>query len=70
MSDLDDALIRPGRCFARVSFQKLVLEEAQRLADIICKARSLPAVDIDKALPEASKKKYSLAEIYKAINAA
>lgn len=70
VSDLDDALIRPGRCFARVSFQKLVLEEAQRLADIICKARSLPAVDIDKALPEASKKKYSLAEIYKAINAA
>ena len=70
VSDLDDALIRPGRCFARVSFQKLMLEEAQRLADILCKDRDLPGVDIEKALPEVKKKKYSLAEIYKVINAA
>lgn len=70
VSDLDDALIRPGRCFARVSFQKLVLTEAQRLADVLCKARNLPAIDIETALPDAQKKKYSLAEVYRAINAA
>ncbi|MGD1896820.1 MAG: AAA family ATPase [Phormidesmis sp.] len=70
VSDLDDALIRPGRCFARVSFQKLVLEEAQMLSDKLCKAREMPVVDIDQALPNANKKRYSLAEIYKAINSA
>ena len=69
VSDLDDALIRPGRCFARISFQKLSLGEAQRFADRLCKDQELPAIDIETAIPEANKKRYALADIYKAINA-
>lgn len=70
VSDLDDALIRPGRCFARISFQKLSLEEAQRLADRLCKDQELPGIDIETAIPDANKKRYALADIYKAISAA
>lgn len=70
VSDLDDALIRPGRCFARVSFQKLSIDEAQRLVDQLCKESDLPGLDVEKAIPEANKKRYSLAEVYKAINTA
>ena len=70
VSDLDDALIRPGRCFARVGFQKLNVEQAQTLTDKLCKLKELPPLDIDKAIPDANKKKYALAAIYKAVNTA
>lgn len=33
VSDVDDALVRRGRCFARIHFQSLTLEQACRLAD-------------------------------------
>ncbi len=70
VSDLDDALVRPGRCFARISFLKLQHEEAQALSDRLCKERDLPPIDLEEAIPKATKKRYSLAQIYKAINVA
>ena len=52
IKDIDDALLRPGRCFSVLNTKKLSKEEASVVAKLIGK---------DK-LPE--KKDYSLAEIY------
>lgn len=49
--DIDDALLRPGRCFEVLNTKHLTKDEAKVVAKLI-----------NKKLPE--KKKYSLAEIY------
>jgi len=36
VSDLDDALIRPGRCFAHVDVRKLQSEEVKPLLSQLC----------------------------------
>lgn len=56
VGDLDDALIRPGRCFARVHTRELVPAEAERLLARLAGAGAPRAAD---------RKKYSLAEVYK-----
>jgi hypothetical protein len=66
LGDLDEALIRPGRCFARVNVRALTHAEAQALAD------ELAAGDPEKltraALAFAGEtKKRSLAEVYRAL---
>jgi hypothetical protein len=62
VGDLDDALVRPGRCFARLHTRELTPAEAQlllgRLAPLA--AAALPA----------GRKTYSLAEVYKALASA
>jgi hypothetical protein len=65
VGDLDDALIRPGRCFAHVFVRNLTSAEAQALA------QEIAAGDADKlklasdAL--AGERKRSLAEVYRAM---
>lgn len=66
LGDLDEALIRPGRCFARVHVRALTHAEAQALAE------ELAAGDAEKltraALAFAGEtKKRSLAEVYRAL---
>lgn len=56
VGDLDDALIRPGRCFARVHVRNLTAEEAQALA---------AEIDPRKTLATGEARKRSLAEIYR-----
>ena len=59
VGDLDDALIRPGRCFARLHVRELATTEAERLLSKLAHGRT-------SELPKAGKKSYSLADIYKA----
>jgi ATPase family protein associated with various cellular activities (AAA) len=63
IGDLDDALIRPGRCFARLSTRELSVDEAGRLF-----ARLAAGVGRSgQAFPAAgTKKSYSLADVYQA----
>lgn len=57
VGDLDDALIRPGRCFARIHVRTLTGVEAKALAaEIGCPGFVLP-----------EDRKHSLAEIYRAL---
>ena len=56
VGDLDDALIRAGRCYARVHVRNLTPEEAQALA---------AEIDPDKILASGQAHKRSLAEIYR-----
>jgi ABC-type transport system involved in cytochrome c biogenesis ATPase subunit len=66
VGDLDDALIRPGRCHARVAMRDLLPAEAQRLLLDLCGVPAR-AADAYETLSRVPKKSYSLAEIYKAL---
>ena len=68
MGDLDDALIRPGRCFAWLSTRELSKDEAKNLLVRICTDKKLDANSVEAVLYKTDKAKYSLAEIYKAVN--
>lgn len=66
VGDLDDALVRPGRCFARVNVRNLTAMEAQALA------QHLASGDSEKlaravALGADAGRKRSVAEVYKAL---
>jgi hypothetical protein len=67
VGDLDDALIRPGRCFARIHVRALAGEEARALAEQIA------AGDADKlrragpALADEGSRRRSVAEVYQAL---
>jgi len=68
INDLDDALIRPSRCFELVHLRKLSLEESTILANNICADLSLPINTVKKRLHELSCDTYTLAEIDKIIS--
>ena len=70
VTDLDDALIRPGRCFSRLSFRKLEMPEIERLLLRLCADMDVKKENVQKKLTGASQTKYSLAEIYKAVSEA
>jgi hypothetical protein len=61
VGDLDEALVRPGRCFARLFVRKLTPEEAQALAMEIASGSG-------KAMKGEQAKSYSLAEVYQALS--
>lgn len=66
VGDLDEALIRPGRCFARIHVRTLSAAEAQALAE------ELTSGDAEKlacAFAGEEGRKRSLAEIYRALRA-
>ena len=67
IGDLDDALIRPGRCFARLVMRNLNADEAGKLLAKLSSqsiARPDAAVRTTKA---AAQKTYSLAEVYRVL---
>src|SRR5262249_42500493 len=66
VGDLDDALIRPGRCFARVHTRTLTPPEAQALAEELAgeNAEKLARATVGLA---ADVRKRSLAEVYAAV---
>jgi hypothetical protein len=68
LNDVDEALTRPGRCFARLSVRTLDLTEAVRL---LAKLMSTDVTQAEQRLRArigkvGKKEMYSLAEIYKA----
>ena len=67
VKDLDDALIRPGRCFARVSVRDLTLEEAKALLHVLCEKTPGNTVAAINTLTALEQKHYSLANIYKIV---
>ncbi len=68
VGDLDEALIRPGRCFARAFVRMLTPAEAEKLVRVLvpdpCRAEKVAI-----ALDEMGKRSISLAEVYGAIRA-
>jgi ATPase family associated with various cellular activities (AAA) len=67
VGDLDDALIRPGRCFARIHVRTLTGAEAKALAEEIAAgdAEKLARASLAFAAHEGGRR--SLAEIYRAL---
>ena len=67
VGDLDDALIRPGRCFARIHVRTLTGAEAQALADEIAGGDAEKLARVSVTLAAEGGRKHSLAEIYRAL---
>ena len=64
VGDLDDALIRPGRCFARLHVRTLTSAEARALADEIAAGDTEKLARASVTLAAETGRKHSLAEIY------
>jgi len=65
VNDIDDALVRPGRCFAVKHLRNLTLEEALRLAARICGDDAARATKACDALNGLAAKAYSVAQVYR-----
>ncbi|MEO8064244.1 MAG: AAA family ATPase [Pseudomonadota bacterium] len=66
VTDIDDALIRPGRCFAVKNLRSLDADEALRLAAKICAADAERARRADAAVRAMNARSYSVAQVYRA----
>jgi hypothetical protein len=67
VGDLDEALIRPGRCFARVHVRTLTSAEAQALAAEIAAGDAEKLARAALALASGQGEKRSLAQVYSAL---
>lgn len=66
IGDLDDALIRPGRCFARILARTLSSSEAQQIIETLCAGTVTTVTQAMTALAGENRNTFSLAEVYKA----
>ena len=66
INDIDDALLRPGRCHAVKNLRSLDLDEALRLAAKICGADTELGARASAALRASTSKYYSVAQVYRA----
>jgi ATPase family associated with various cellular activities (AAA) len=66
INDIDDALLRPGRCYAVKNLRSLEPAEALRLAEQICGADGEAAARACAKLTAAGSKSYSVAQVYRA----
>jgi len=64
--DMDDALLRPGRCFAVKNLRSLTREEAITLAERICGPDAEKVARTRAALLTAESRYYSVAQVYRA----
>lgn len=69
IGDLDDALVRPGRCFAHIMVRELTFDEAARLVTRLSKTDAQRERAI-ATLRAAEQRSYALASIYRAVNTA
>jgi len=67
VGDLDDALIRPGRCFAHVHVRSLTSAEARALAEEIAAGDAQQLTRASLAFAGEEARKRSLAEVYQAL---
>ena len=67
VGDLDEALIRPGRCFARIHIRTLTSVEAQALAEEMAAGDAARLARASEALARDAGRKRSLAEVYRAM---
>jgi hypothetical protein len=66
VNDIDDALVRPGRCFAVVNLRSLTPEQAMWLAVRICGEDASRIAKAHAALDSMGEKSYSVAQVYRA----
>jgi hypothetical protein len=64
--DLDDALVRPGRCFAHVHLRHLSREEAQKLLVCLSEGDEARLEACGRRLDALQKNHYSVADVYAA----
>ncbi len=64
--DIDDALLRPGRCFAVCDIRLLEREEAERLADVLCAGDDERRAAATERLRQVSQRAVSVAQVYRA----
>ena len=64
---LDEALIRPGRCFARVNVRSLTAEEAGKLAVKVAAGDPEKLKRASVAFSQPDARSYSLAAVYRAV---
>jgi ATP-dependent 26S proteasome regulatory subunit len=67
VGDLDEALIRPGRCFARIYVRNLSVAEAKSLAEEIAAGDAEKQTRAALAFATDAERKRSLAEIYQVL---
>ena len=67
VGDLDEALIRPGRCFARVNVRTLTTAEAQGLAEKIAAGDAEKLTRASASFATEEGRRRSLAEIYQVL---
>ena len=67
VGDLDEALIRPGRCFARLNIRALTAEEAGRLAVRVAAGDPEKLKRAEMAFAQPTQRSYSLASVYQAV---
>jgi hypothetical protein len=70
VGDLDDALVRPGRCFARVYVRELVEAEVKAFVANMTQDATRTRAVMAQLFVNGEKKSRSLAEIYKALKSA
>lgn len=70
IGDLDDALVRPGRCFARIYLRELNRTEAERLLTRLCEVDKAKTAGALEALRGFGGNKFSLAQLYQAVRRA
>lgn len=68
--DIDEALVRPGRCFAHLYLQELQPQEAARLLERLCEAHPGRRTVALERLDLAERKAVSVAEVYSAYRGA
>jgi hypothetical protein len=68
VGDLDDALIRPGRCFARLNIRELSHAEGLRIAEDLRPGDAEALARVRARLETVARRSVSLATIYSAIN--
>jgi hypothetical protein len=66
VGDLDEALIRPGRCYARLNVRALTLAEAKALAEKLAAGDAEKVRRVHSAF-DGGKRGHSLAEVYAAL---
>lgn len=67
VGDLDEALIRPGRCYARLNVRALKPEEAQALVRQVAGGNEHAAAHGLEALASNGARSHSLAEVYRCL---
>ena len=65
MGDIDEALVRPGRCFAHLYLEELQTAEASTLLDRLCQQHPERQAGARSHLEQSRKKSFSVAEVYR-----
>jgi hypothetical protein len=64
ISDVDDALVRRGRCFARIHFQSLTLEQAKRLGERLAPGLGSRIPELAEQCTKGEDRALSVAKVY------